>query len=102
MRIFYAADRSPNPFFKSELWRENLYGSLVDLGHDVVELDYDLSATFQQLDPKVPAQRAFIDKNRPVVSRILLEQLKRAHARKPIELFFSYFYDACVLPAAID
>jgi spore maturation protein CgeB len=36
------------------------------------------------------------------VTRELLRQVKAAHATKPIDLFFSYLYDACVLPEAID
>jgi len=102
MRIFYASDTTPNSAFQSNLWRNNLYLPLVDLGHDVVEFQYDLRATFQNLNPVDPIQRAFIKKNRPKVSRELLHQIKAAHAIKPIDLFFSYFYDACILPEAID
>lgn len=102
MRIFYASDTTPNSSFESNLWRNNLFLPLVDLGHDVVEFEYDLRATFQHLDPEDPAQRAFIKKNRPKLSAELLRQIKAAHATKPIDLFFSYFYDACVLPEAVD
>lgn len=102
MRIFYASDTTPNSAFQSNLWRNNLYRPLVDLGHDVVEFRYDLRKTFQNLDPVDPIQRAFIKKNRPKVSRELLHQIKAAHAIKPVDLFFSYFYDACILPEAID
>jgi hypothetical protein len=102
MRIFYASDTTPNSAFQSNLWRNNLYLPLVDLGHDVVEFQYDLRATFQNLNPVDPIQRAFIKKNRPKVSRELLQQIKAAHAIKPVDLFFSYFYDACILPEAID
>jgi spore maturation protein CgeB len=102
MRIFYASDTTPNSAFQSNLWRNNLYLPLVDLGHDVVEFQYDLRETFQNLNPVDPIQRAFIKKNRPKVSRELLQQIKAAHAIKPVDLFFSYFYDACILPEAID
>jgi hypothetical protein len=40
MRIFYASDTTPNALFQSNLWRNNLYLPLVDLGHYVVELHY--------------------------------------------------------------
>jgi hypothetical protein len=50
MRIFYASDTTPNASFQSNLWRNNLYLPLVDLGHDVVEFRYDLRETFQNLD----------------------------------------------------
>lgn len=102
MRIFYASDTTPNALFESNLWRNNLYLPLVDLGHDVVEFQYDLRETYQNLDPADSVQRAFIKKNRPKVTRELLRQIKAAHAIKPVDLFFSYFYDACVLPEAID
>jgi len=102
MRIFYASDTTPNPAFQSDLWRNNLYQPLVDLGHEVVEFQYDLRKTFQNLNLQDPKQKAFIDKNRPRVTKELLRQIKTAHAKKPIDLFFSYFYDACVLPEAIE
>ena len=102
MRIFYASDTTPNAAFHSNLWRNNLYLPLVDLRHDVVEFDYDLRKTLQNLDPADPRQKAFIEKNRPILTRELLQQIRAAHAAKPVDLFFSYFYDACVLPEAID
>jgi len=102
MRIFYASPTTPNAAFQSNLWRNNLYQPLVDLGHDVVEFQYDLRKTFQNLDLQDPRQEAFIDKNRPRVTEELLRQIKAVHTEKPIDLFFSYFYDACALPEAID
>lgn len=102
MRIFYASDTTPNPAFKSNLWRNNLYLPLVDLGHDVVEFEYDLRETFSNLDPSYSDQKKFIEKNRPLISKELLRQVKHAHQQHPIDLFFSYFYDACVLPEAIE
>ena len=101
-RIFYASDTTPNAAFQSNLWRNNLYLPLVDLGHDLIEFDYDLRETFQNLNPADPKQKAFIEKNRPKVTKELLRQIKAAHETKPVDLFFSYFTDACVLPEAID
>src|SRR4051812_40385381 len=105
LRIFYASDSTPNPWFKgvvSNLWRANLHDSLVDLGHEVVEFDYDLTQVFRNLDPAVPRQAEFIRVNRPRASEELLRQIKAAHATKPVDVFFSYFFDACVLPETID
>jgi spore maturation protein CgeB len=102
MRIFFASDTSPSEFFASSIWENNLYWPLVDLGHDVVRFDYDLRETFQNLMPEVPESKAFIDQNRPKLSAELLRQIRAAHAEKPVDLFLSYFYDACVLPEAID
>lgn len=95
MRIFYASDNSPNASLNSNLWRNNLYQTLVDMGHDVVEFQYDLGETFQNLDLENPRHRAFIDHNRPLLERELLRQVEVAHAKKPIDVFFSYFYAAC-------
>ena len=102
MRIFYASDTTPNAALDSNIWRNNLYLPLVDLGHDVVEFDYDLSETFRHTDTHDPKQAAFIAGNRPRVTAELLRQVTAAHAAQPIDLLFTYFYDACVLPEAID
>lgn len=99
MRIFYASDTTPNAAFESKLWRNNLYLPLVDLGHDVIEFEYDLRETFQNLNPV--KCKDFIEKNRPKVSAALLRQVQIAHKIKPLDLFFSYFTDACVLPETI-
>jgi spore maturation protein CgeB len=102
MRIFYAAANSPNPYCASTLWRRNLHDSLAAMGHEIVEFDFDLAETYRNLDPADAAQREFIRENRPRLTAELLLQLGRAHAREPVRLFFSYFYDACVEPAALD
>jgi len=102
MRIFYASDTTPNAAFNSNIWRNNLYLPLVDLGHNVIEFKYNLRKTFRNLNPADPKQKAFIDQNRPKVTKELLRQIKVAHATKPIDLFFSYFTDACIIPEAID
>ena len=103
MRIFYASDSTPNGLLAGNKgWYNNLYLPLVDLGHDVVEFDYDLRETFRKLDPSDPPSKEFIAQNRPRVTAELLRQIKAAHALKPIELLFSYFYDACIFPEAID
>lgn len=102
MRIFYAADNALNSLFHSNLWWNNLYLPLIDLGHDVVEFGYDLKETFEKVDMDDPFQKAFITRNRLRVSGELLRQVRTAHAEQPVDLFFSYFYDACVEPSAID
>src|SRR5580704_15520862 len=91
MRIFYAAANSPNSQLRSNLWRENLRGSLVKLGHEIVDFEYDLDRTFQHLDPSDPVQREFIRQNRPRLSDELLSQVRKVHTTQPVDLFFSYF-----------
>ena len=102
MRIFYAADSSPNPDFASRLWRANLHDSLVSIGHEVIEFQYDMAETFRHLDPSRPEAAAFIAQNRPRLGQALLAQIREALADGPVQVFFSYFYDACVEPAVID
>jgi spore maturation protein CgeB len=104
LRIFYASDTTPNAWFKSvrsNIWRNNLLLPLRDLGHDVVEFDYDLTQTFRYLNPAIPQHAEFIAKNRPVISEALLTQLLAAHRAKPIDVLFTYYTDACLDPAVI-
>jgi spore maturation protein CgeB len=102
MRIFYAADSTPNPDFDSNIWRNNLRGALVDLGHEVVDFVFDLRETFRHLDPALPGIAEFIAQNRPRLGAELLRQIRAAHELSPVRLFFSYFYDACIEPQVID
>jgi spore maturation protein CgeB len=101
MRIFYAAANSPNIQLKSTVWRENLRGSLAKLGHEIIDFDYDLDGTFERLDLSNPGHNEFIKYNRPRLSEALLSQIKAAHSKRAVDLFFSYFYTACVEPGAI-
>lgn len=103
LRIFYAAaDAATAVVADSKTWYYNLYLPLCDLGHEVIRFDYDLSEHRRHRDPSVPQQRAFIEENRPKLSRTLLQQIERTHRENPIDLFFSYFYSADVLPEAIE
>ena len=102
LRIFYVSQKSPNEYIDSSLWRSNLLLALRDLGHDVYEFDYDWGNTFKNLDKTDPMQAAFIQKNRPQITKTLLKQLREENGKKKFDLFFSYFYDACILPEGID
>lgn len=101
MRIFYAAPLSPNSRFQSNLWRDNLRGSLVQLGNEILDFDYDLSTNFQNVDPSDPEQAKFIARNRPHLSEALVSQVRKEHAVRPLDLLFTYFYNACVLPGVV-
>lgn len=102
MRIFYASGSTPNGALPASIiWRSNLYGALVDLGHDVIEFDFDLAPLIAAADTSNPRNRRFVDRHRPRATEALLEQLRRAHAQAPVDLFFSYFYSSCTTPQAI-
>ena len=105
LRIFYASDTTPNAWFKavrSNIWRNNLLLPLRDLGHEVVEFEYDLTQTFRYLNPAISQHAEFIAKNRPVITAALLAQLKAAHRERPVDVLFTYYTDACIEPGAID
>ncbi len=92
MRIFYTADG----------WHNHFPPALADMGHEVVEFQYAWGDTYQKLDPSQKLHAAHIAESRPKVSAELVRQITAAHREKPIDLFFSYFYDGIVLPEAID
>jgi spore maturation protein CgeB len=104
VRIFYAAPSQPHETLlpSSRIWYWNLFVPLGDLGHELVPFEYDFDPINAHLDPRVPDHKAFQDANRPRFAEELLRQVRAAHAKKPIELFFSYFTDAYVAPGAIE
>jgi spore maturation protein CgeB len=102
MKIFYASGERPNQALPgSQVWRNNLYMALVDLGHEVIEFDYDLNPLLRHADIGRPDHRAFVEANRPLAEAALLDQVIAAHQQGPIDLFFSYFYSVCARPATI-
>lgn len=103
MRIFFAAADSPNAWAlpNSQIWKANLHDPLVDLGHDVVRFDYDYRRHNGDLDPTDRDQKRVIDRLRPLLGFELLRQLRKAHARRPIDLLFTYFCSAYVEPEVI-
>lgn len=103
LRIFYAvADAATAVVSASKTWYYNLFLPLQDLGHEVIRFDYDLNPHRGNRDPSIPSQREFIAVHRPKLSQALLAQVETAHARQPIDLLFTYFYSADVLPETIE
>ncbi len=103
MRIFYAAPTTAHQSHlpTSRLWEYNLYWPLIDLGHEVVVFDFDYTEFNYHLDPASPKDREFITIHRPRFGAELLKQVKVAHAQRPLDLFFSYFYSSYVEPEVI-
>lgn len=99
MRIFYAADHEPWP--GNNLWHNNLYLPLVDVGHEIIGFDYDLTLHFLNADPSDPNKKAFIEEYQPKLEQALLQQIRDAHRKQPVDVFFSYFYSAFCRPEVI-
>lgn len=99
MRIFYAADHIlPSG---TNVWHNNLYLPLVDIGHEVIPFAYNLTPHFQNANPRDPGRKEFIQKHRPRLEEALLRQIRQAHRFKPIDVFFSYFPSALCRPQVI-
>lgn len=103
MRIFHAVMRSPNlsDLATSNIWYNNLYLPLVELGHEVVEFHYDMNPLLLHADPAKPGSEEFVRRHRQGLEEQLLLQVRQVHSQKPIDLFFSYFYNSCLTPATI-
>ena len=103
MRIFYAVPSTPHQTHlpASKVWENNLYRPLVDLGHQVEVFDFDFKDVIRHVDVESQVDREFIAARRPLFSEELLGQVRKAHSRQPVDVFFSYFYSAFVEPEAI-
>jgi len=103
MRVFLAAGDRPNEALPhSRIWHINLCLSLRDLGHEVIEFDFDLEPMYANADWHNEKQRAFSDGHRPELETALLRQVRCQHASRPIDVFVSYFYSTFVSPAVIE
>jgi hypothetical protein len=83
MHIFQALSASATGGVgQSTIWLRNLYEPLVELGHEVFLWQFKWSESRDRSEP-------------------LLDTWRREHARKPFDLFFSYFQDGMVEPGTI-
>jgi spore maturation protein CgeB len=99
VRIFYASENGP--ISGSRLWHNNLFLPLIDLGHEVLQFDFPLDAYNAHIKGESAIVRSFIRKNQPQLERALLSQIESAHHEKPIDLFFSYFWNPHCRPETI-
>ena len=73
MRVFLAAGKSPNQALAgSRIWYINLCLPLRDLGHEVIEFDFDLEPMYANADWHDERQRKFSDAQRPTLDAALL------------------------------
>ncbi len=93
---FQAARRYDIPPY--EHWLANFTRPIRQLGHQALEPQgIDLALPFLHRN-----EPSWIKTYREETSDKLLSQVKRVHATKGIDLFFSYFYEFHVLPSAIE
>src|ERR1044071_6687797 len=94
MRIFPAVRHSIDPnFYYGRLWSDNFYPALRHLGHDIVESSTDLlpASKFMEIANRFTPEELEV---RAGITQRIIEEVKRAHAQQPINLFLSYFYNA--------
>src|ERR1043165_4835250 len=102
MRIFSAVRHSLDPrFYYGGLWSGNFYPALRQLGHEIVESDVDLLpvSRFMQIGAAFTVQELEL---RAQVTERIIDELKRAHRERPVDLFLSYFYNAHFDPAGFQ
>jgi hypothetical protein len=101
MRIFIAVRHSNNPKqFYGGLWSGNFYPALRRLGHEIIESQVDLlpASRFMERADRFTAEQLA---TRGDITQRILDEVKTAHAARPVDLFLSYFYNAHFDPAAL-
>lgn len=100
MRIYYASHESANTISlpDSKIWYNNLYLTLAKR-FEVVRPQYNVQ---EQHVRCVYDTHHGKEKDRIRFSEMLLKDVKRQNSLKRIDLFFSYFYSASILPEVID
>ena len=105
MRIFYASSASPNAYNikESNLWKNNLFDSLVDMGHEVINFSRDVTWHFSEYTHYMSseAEREKFLKYRSDLQVWLVEEILAEHRKKKIDLFFSYFWSEICDPETI-
>jgi spore maturation protein CgeB len=94
MRIFSAIRHSVNPKqYYSGLWTANFYPALRELGHEIVESQTDLFPTSRFMDVAGDFTPAELELRADTTERIL-DEVRQAHAHRPLDVFLSYFYNS--------
>jgi len=99
MRIFTAIRHAQDPGrYHADLWASNFLPALARLGHEVVDsaVDLQVASDFMQIAHDFTAQEREV---RARITQAIIDEVRAAHAAKPIDLFLSYFYNAHFDPA---
>lgn len=102
MRIFIAVKHSFDPrFYYGGLWSGNFYPALQELGHEIVESQADLlpASRFMHVADGFTREEQEI---RAHMTQRIVDEVRNAHAQKPVDLFLSYFYNAHFDPAGFE
>lgn len=106
MKIFYAAGASPNAYHisQSELWKNNLFDSLVEMGHEVIPFSKDVTWHFTQyLNYQTSAEeRAQFLAYKNELQQALIDEIAAANEAGKVDLFFSYFWSDVCEPETIE
>lgn len=100
MRIFYASIDSANniELSNSKIWYNNLYQTLAKR-FEVVRPQYSVQEQHIRCVYNIYNSN---EKDRKKFSNILFEEIKKENSKKKVDLFFSYFWSASILPEVID
>jgi len=102
MRIFTAIRHAINPdLFYSNLWSSNFYPALQKLGHNIIESQVDLlpASRFMHIAKDFTKQEKEV---RSDITQRIIDEVREAHQKTPIDLFLSYFYNSHFDPAGFD
>ena len=102
MRIFCAVRHSLDPKqCYGGLWSSNFYPALRELGYEIIESQTDLlpTSSFMDVSGEFTMEEAEV---RARTTEQILTEVRIAHARKPVNFFLSYFYNAHFNPAGFD
>lgn len=94
MRIFTAVRHSSKPqLYYGNLWSENFYPALRELGHEIIESQTDLLPASHFMSIAGGFTREELNLRAEITERILHE-VRVAQREGPIHLFLSYFYNS--------
>ncbi|MGI0480755.1 glycosyltransferase family protein [Geminocystis sp. CENA526] len=102
MRIFTAIKHSINPkYYYGGLWSSNFYPALTQLGHEIIESQVDLlpASHFLQIPKEYTPEE---EKVRERITTSIIDEVRKAHQKEPIDLFLCYFYNAHFIPEGFE
>lgn len=102
MNIFSAVRHSVDPSrFYGGLWSSNFHPALRALGHAVIESQTDLLPTSRFMEIADHFTPEELEARANTTSRIL-DQVRAAMSKGPVDLFLSYFYNSHFDPSGFD